>query len=70
MPMLISIVITKQIKINAIYGGGDMRLTIRLVANKQLKVKQLISEVIPLSEAQRAFDSMYSGENTVVLLKP
>ncbi len=25
---------------------------------------------VPLEEAQRAFDSMYSGENITVLLKP
>ena len=62
--------ITKQLKFNAIYGGGDMRLSLRLVANKQVDIKPLISEVIPLAEVQRAFDSMYSGENTVVLLKP
>ena len=42
----------------------------RLIANRQVNVKPLISEIIPLEEAQRAFDSMYSGENITVLLKP
>ena len=41
-----------------------------LIANKKIDVKPLISEIIPLDDVQRAFNSMYSGENIVVLLKP
>jgi len=33
-------------------------------------VKPMISEILPLEEVQRGFDSMYSGKNIAVLLKP
>ena len=33
-------------------------------------VKPMITEVIPLDEAQRAFDSLHQAENIAVLLKP
>jgi len=65
----------KQIRFAAIAGGfagpsGLIYTSMRLIANKQVNVKPLISEIIPLEDAQRAFDSTYSGENLVVLLKP
>ena len=50
--------------------SGSINTSMRLIANKQVNVKPLISAIMPLEDAQKAFDSMYSGENTVVLLKP
>jgi len=50
--------------------GGPCTTSLRLIANNQVNVKPLISEIVPLEEAQRAFDSIYSGENIAVLLKP
>ncbi len=65
----------KQIRFTAIAGGfggpsGLIYTAMRLVASKQVNVKPLVSEIIPLKDVQRAFDSMYSGENLAPLLKP
>jgi threonine dehydrogenase-like Zn-dependent dehydrogenase len=65
----------KQIKFTGVAGGfggpsGLIYTAMRLIANKQVNVKPLISEIIPLSDAQRAFDSMFSGDNIVALLTP
>jgi len=51
-------------------GFSPLSIPMRPIANRQVNVKPLISEIIPLEEVQRAFDSMYSGENITVLLKP
>lgn len=65
----------KQIKFTAIAGGfggpsGLIYTSMRMIASKQIDVRPIISEVIPLRDAQRAFDSMYSGENLAPLLQP
>jgi (R,R)-butanediol dehydrogenase/meso-butanediol dehydrogenase/diacetyl reductase len=65
----------KQVRFVSIAGGfggpsGLIYTSLRLIASKQVNVKPLISEIIPLKDAQRAFDSMFSGENIVALLKP
>ncbi|HEY90317.1 MAG TPA: alcohol dehydrogenase catalytic domain-containing protein [Dehalococcoidia bacterium] len=54
---------------------GTMRFapilySLNLIAHRQVNLKPLISAVMPLDDARKAFDSMYSGENIVVLLKP
>ena len=54
----------------AAHLGGPSTTALRLIANKQVDVKPLISAIMPLEEVQKAFDSMYSGENIAVLLKP
>jgi threonine dehydrogenase-like Zn-dependent dehydrogenase len=41
-----------------------------MIARKQIDPKPLISEIIPFDECQRAIDSVYSGENIAVLLRP
>ncbi len=65
----------KQVRFITIAGGfggpsGLVYTSMRLVASKQVNVKPLVSEIIPLKDVQRAFDSMYSGENIAPLLKP
>jgi len=50
--------------------GAKMDATLRLLEYKRVNVKPLISEIMPLEDVQRAFDSMYSGKNIAVLLKP
>jgi len=50
--------------------GGSCTTSLRLIAHKQVNVKPLTSVIMPLEDVQKAFDSMYSGENIVVLLKP
>jgi threonine dehydrogenase-like Zn-dependent dehydrogenase len=64
----------KQIKFFTIAGGfggptGLIYTAMRLVASKRVNVRPLVSEIIPVKEVQRAFDSMYSGENLAPLLK-
>jgi len=54
---------------------GTMRFapiinSLELIAHKQVNLKPMISAIIPLDDVQEAFDSMYRGENIVVLLKP
>ena len=65
----------KQVRFVGVAGGfggpsGLIYTAMRLIANRQVNVKPLITEIVPLQEAQRAFDSMFSGENIVALLKP
>lgn len=64
-PMLWTV---KQLKVIGILGGSmiDSR---HLIAQKQIDPKPLISELIPFEDCQRAFDSVYSGENIAVLLR-
>ena len=64
----------KQIRFTSIAGGfggptGLIYASMSLIANKQVNVRPLITEIIPLDDVQRAFDSMYSGENLAPLLK-
>jgi threonine dehydrogenase-like Zn-dependent dehydrogenase len=65
----------KQVRFVSIAGGfggpsGLIYTSLRLIASKQVNVKPLITEIVPLKDAQRAFDSMFSGENIAALLKP
>jgi len=60
----------KNTRVIGVYKFSPLSIPINLMAHKRVNVKPLISEIIPLEEAQRAFDSMYNGENIVVLLKP
>jgi (R,R)-butanediol dehydrogenase/meso-butanediol dehydrogenase/diacetyl reductase len=65
----------KQIRFTAIAGGfggpsGLIYTSMRMIASRRVDVRPLISEIIPLKDVQRAFDSMYSGENLAPLLKP
>ncbi len=60
----------KNLRFIGIIGYSPMITSLNLLAQKKVNVKPMISEIIPLEEAQRAFDSMYSGQNIVVLLKP
>jgi len=50
--------------------GGSIIAALNLMANKSVDVRPLISEIMPLADVQRGFDSMRSGQNIAVLLKP
>lgn len=50
--------------------SGSVMAALNLMANKLVNVKPLISEIMPLEDAQRGFDSIRSGQNLGVLLKP
>jgi len=43
---------------------------LNLIARKQVDVKPMISEIVPLDQVQRAFDNLWSGQNIVSLVKP
>jgi len=60
----------KNLRFIGVEGFSPLSIPMNLIAHKQVNVKPLISEIIPLVDAQRAFDSMYSGRNIAVLLKP
>ncbi|MDD4877119.1 MAG: zinc-binding dehydrogenase [Dehalococcoidales bacterium] len=60
----------KNLRFIGILGFSPLSIPMNLIAHKQVNVMPMISEIVPIEEAQRAFDSMYSGENIVVLLKP
>ncbi len=71
-PMLWTV---KQLRIVGVLGGpadslNVSELSMYLIAHKQIEPRPLISEIIPFSEVQRAVDSVYSGKNIAVLLKP
>jgi len=59
----------KELRLSS-HMSGPIDVSLNLMAHKLVNVKPLITEIIPLEEVQRAFDSMYSGENVVALLKP
>ena len=65
-PMLWTI---KQLRVIGILGGSMMD-SLYMISHKQIDPKPLISEIIPFDDCQRAVDSVYSGENIAVLLRP
>jgi L-iditol 2-dehydrogenase len=71
-PMLWTI---KQLRIVGVLGGpaGSENvsvLSMYLISHKQIDPRPLISEIVPFADVQRAVDSVYSGKNIAVLLKP
>ncbi len=42
----------------------------RLMEYKQVNCKPLVSEIMPLEDVTKAFDSLYEGENLLVMLEP
>jgi len=61
--------IMRQIRIEGILGWS-MATSLSLIAHKQVDVRPLISEIVPLEDVQKAFDTMRGGKNIVTLLKP
>ena len=43
---------------------------LRLMEYKKVNCKPLISEIMPLKDVKKAFDSLYSGQNSLVMLRP
>jgi threonine dehydrogenase-like Zn-dependent dehydrogenase len=50
--------------------GGSILAALNLMANRLVDVRPLVSEILPLQEVSRGFDSIRSGQNLAVLLKP
>jgi len=50
--------------------GEKMVPALKLIEYQRVNVKPMITEIVPLDEAQRAFDSLHEAKNVAVLLKP
>ena len=61
----------KEVRIEgALHMGQEMVPALNLLEYKRVNVQPCITEIIPLTEAQRAFDSLHDQTNIAVLLKP
>ena len=63
--------LTKEVRVEGtVHVGEAMIPAMKLIENGQVNLKPIVTEVIPLEEAQRAFDSLHNGTNVAVVLKP
>jgi len=63
--------LTKEVRIEGtVHVGEAMIPSMKLIENGRVNLKPMVTEIIPLVEAQRAFDSMHKGTNIAVVLKP
>ncbi len=61
--------LVKRLRIFGILGGS-MVDSLHMISHRQIDPKPLITDIIAFDDVQRAVDSVYSGENVAVLLKP
>ena len=64
------ILLGKNLRLAGFVGATPTAAVMRLMESKQVDVRPPISEIVPMAEAQRAFDAMYTGESIAPLLKP
>jgi len=63
--------LTKEVRIEGVVHMGEKMVpALKLMEYKRVNVKPMITEIVPLDEAQRAFDSLHEAKNVAVLLKP
>lgn len=63
--------LVKHLRIIGCDPSGQYNMeAMKLMQYKQVNCEPLISEVMPLEDVQKAFDSLYNGENLLVMLKP
>ena len=64
--------LVKSLRIEAVFSGQLLSMTdsLNLIARKQVDVKPMVSEVLPLDQVQTAFDKIWSGENIVSIVEP
>jgi threonine dehydrogenase-like Zn-dependent dehydrogenase len=63
--------LTKEVRVEGtVHMGEAMVPALKLLEYGKVNIKPAITEIIPLKEAQRAFDSLHNAENIAVLLKP
>jgi len=63
--------LTKEVRVEGtVHTGEAMIPSMKLIENGQVNLKPMVTEVIPLEEAQRAFDSLHDGTNVAVALRP
>jgi len=62
---------SKQVRIEGSRNvGAKMDTTLRLLQYKRVNLEPLVSAIMPLADAQGAFESLYSCDNIAVLLRP
>ncbi len=62
---------TKEVRIEGtVHMGEAMVPAMKLLEYGQVNVRPTITEIVPLTEAQRGFDSLHTAKNIAVLLKP
>lgn len=63
--------LTKHLKIIGCDPLGRYNIqAMRLMEYKQVDCRSLVSEIMPLEDVGKAFESLYAGENLLVMLKP
>jgi len=63
--------LTKEVRVEGVVHMGEKMLpSLKLMEFQRVNVKPVITEIVPLVEAQRGFDSLHTGKNIAVLLKP
>ena len=63
--------LNKEVRVEGtVHMGEAMIPAMALIENGRVNLKPMVTEVIPLEEAQRAFDSLHNGTNIAVVLKP
>jgi len=63
--------LTKHLRIIGCDPMGKYNLeAMKLLQYGQVNCKPIVSEIMPLADVKKAFDSLYAGENLLVMLKP
>lgn len=63
--------LTKEVRVEGVVHMGEKTVpALKLMEYNRVNIKPMITEIIPLEEAQRAFDSLREAKNIGVLLKP
>lgn len=63
--------LTKEVRVEGtVHMGEAMIPAMKLIENGQVNLKPMVTEAIPLEDAQRAFDSLHNGTNVAVVLEP
>jgi len=61
----------KEVRIEGtVHTGEAMIPSMKLIENGQVNLEPMVTEVIPIEEAQRAFESLHNGTNLAVVVKP
>jgi len=63
--------LTKRVTVRGVVHMGEkMFPSLRLMEHRRVDVRPMITEVVPLEDTQRGFESLRDGQNIAVLLKP
>jgi threonine dehydrogenase-like Zn-dependent dehydrogenase len=63
--------LTKEVRVEGtVHTGEAMIPSMALIENGQVNLKPMVTAVMPLAEAQRAFDALHEGTEVAVVLQP